>query len=314
MSKDISDNIDFDEMMNIVTADNFNPNYNILDDNVCDTIERVAYYSLLDDDTMEDSEVEVDSDDEVEEEVEVEEVEEEVEVDESITYNQNILDTINLLTISYNIDTMSPQYIIRILLEELYELFPLIPTDNLMIHLMHYFTRENMDECVNALITMDALLSENSGEQVEMIQVDADGNEIGNSISLNSFITDQLNNSINTPSDATYNFFNSIMNLSNNINIPLNFTMQLATNVARQNVANDHLTPEQIASLCTVQYKNLDITVMEKHTNCAICSEDYELDHIVTCLQCDHIFHNDCIAPWLRTYNNSCPLCKEKID
>ncbi|GAV77603.1 zf-RING_2 domain-containing protein/zf-RING_3 domain-containing protein [Cephalotus follicularis] len=45
---------------------------------------------------------------------------------------------------------------------------------------------------------------------------------------------------------------------------------------------------------------------------CAICKEQFLLDAIVKRLPCNHLYHSDCITPWLHLHN-SCPLCRSKI-
>ncbi|ETV82768.1 hypothetical protein H257_04565 [Aphanomyces astaci] len=44
--------------------------------------------------------------------------------------------------------------------------------------------------------------------------------------------------------------------------------------------------------------------------DCAICLCDFDDDdvHVVT-LPCDHVFHSDCVFPWL-VRDHSCPLCR----
>jgi hypothetical protein len=45
---------------------------------------------------------------------------------------------------------------------------------------------------------------------------------------------------------------------------------------------------------------------------CAICKEDFitpQTDLVVRMLPCGHIFHNDCILPWLKRVA-SCPICR----
>lgn len=45
-------------------------------------------------------------------------------------------------------------------------------------------------------------------------------------------------------------------------------------------------------------------------TTCAICIDDMTDDTLVRGLACGHIFHPECIDPWLLTRQARCPLCK----
>lgn len=46
---------------------------------------------------------------------------------------------------------------------------------------------------------------------------------------------------------------------------------------------------------------------------CAICIEDMESTTLVRGLTCGHIFHPECIDPWLLTKQARCPLCKRSF-
>ncbi|ANB12677.1 hypothetical protein AWJ20_941 [Sugiyamaella lignohabitans] len=43
---------------------------------------------------------------------------------------------------------------------------------------------------------------------------------------------------------------------------------------------------------------------------CAVCLDSIEPDHDIRALGCNHVFHDECITPWLTTRRASCPLCK----
>lgn len=45
---------------------------------------------------------------------------------------------------------------------------------------------------------------------------------------------------------------------------------------------------------------------------CAVCIEPFKVGDVVTVLTCDHIFHKDCIEPWLLE-KRTCPMCKSDI-
>ncbi|OZC07131.1 zinc finger, C3HC4 type [Onchocerca flexuosa] len=63
---------------------------------------------------------------------------------------------------------------------------------------------------------------------------------------------------------------------------------------------------------------NLPMTMVEsKHiesgAQCTTCMETFKKDESVAILECQHIFHRDCILPWLRRHN-TCPICRQTID
>ncbi|EJW81562.1 hypothetical protein WUBG_07527 [Wuchereria bancrofti] len=63
---------------------------------------------------------------------------------------------------------------------------------------------------------------------------------------------------------------------------------------------------------------NLPMTVVEpKHIDsgaqCTTCMETFKKDELVAILECQHIFHRECILPWLRRHN-TCPICRQTVD
>ena len=46
--------------------------------------------------------------------------------------------------------------------------------------------------------------------------------------------------------------------------------------------------------------------------NCSVCKDNFEISQIVLKLTCKHIFHEECIMPWLML-NNSCPTCRFEL-
>jgi len=46
---------------------------------------------------------------------------------------------------------------------------------------------------------------------------------------------------------------------------------------------------------------------------CSICLDDMKINQEVIELQCNHIYHSNCINEYLTNYNYKCPCCKEEI-
>ena len=46
--------------------------------------------------------------------------------------------------------------------------------------------------------------------------------------------------------------------------------------------------------------------------NCSICLEDFKINDEYIKLNCNHIFHYDCINKWFK-HSNLCPICRSKI-
>ena len=51
----------------------------------------------------------------------------------------------------------------------------------------------------------------------------------------------------------------------------------------------------------------------EIEKNCSICKDEFELNQFTTKLPCSHLYHNECILPWLNE-RNSCPTCRYELE
>ena len=49
----------------------------------------------------------------------------------------------------------------------------------------------------------------------------------------------------------------------------------------------------------------------DANLQCSVCWDDFKLEEDVRQLRCEHIFHEDCIIPWLELHN-TCPVCRKE--
>jgi len=67
--------------------------------------------------------------------------------------------------------------------------------------------------------------------------------------------------------------------------------------------------PEVIFSSGKLEAKGIKLT----NDQCPICLTDFKEKTRIKLLPCDHGFHPECIEPWIRQHNDSCPMCRETV-
>ncbi|KAI1718130.1 ring finger domain-containing protein [Ditylenchus destructor] len=71
-----------------------------------------------------------------------------------------------------------------------------------------------------------------------------------------------------------------------------------------------HIRPEDLHRLPMTQVTQAQV---DNGNQCATCMDTFKLNENVAQLECQHIFHRECIEPWLRK-RNTCPICRSVVD
>ncbi|RWR89362.1 zinc finger protein [Cinnamomum micranthum f. kanehirae] len=72
------------------------------------------------------------------------------------------------------------------------------------------------------------------------------------------------------------------------------------------------LSEELISYLQPFEYRRGPSSTEDIDEKCVICCTEYEDGDMLISLPCQHQYHSDCIAKWLKL-NKACPICKEEV-
>ena len=115
---------------------------------------------------------------------------------------------------------------------------------------------------------------------------------------------------------------------TNSENTPKEFVKHIETIGSKRELEEEDITDiplekfnYNISTASTLSQREAKIEVTlpfqtEKHYTsgiCTICLENLEDDDLVRGLLCGHVFHGQCIDPWLTTRRGSCPICKKDL-
>ncbi|XP_017141384.1 E3 ubiquitin-protein ligase Iruka [Drosophila miranda] len=72
--------------------------------------------------------------------------------------------------------------------------------------------------------------------------------------------------------------------------------------------------PPPLSSNRINEIPNVQITSeeVEKKIQCSICWDDFKIDETVRKLPCSHLYHENCIVPWLNLHS-TCPICRKSL-
>ncbi len=67
------------------------------------------------------------------------------------------------------------------------------------------------------------------------------------------------------------------------------------------------VSEDEINKITLMEYNKVN---NKKELGCVICQENFENDDKVRVLQCEHIYHKECIDNWLGNHSYKCPTCR----
>ncbi|XP_015578080.1 probable E3 ubiquitin-protein ligase RHC1A [Ricinus communis] len=78
--------------------------------------------------------------------------------------------------------------------------------------------------------------------------------------------------------------------------------------------ANDRRGPPPASSSSIDAMPTIKITQRHLRTDshCPVCKDKFELGSEARQMPCNHMYHSDCIVPWL-VQHNSCPVCRQEL-
>ena len=72
------------------------------------------------------------------------------------------------------------------------------------------------------------------------------------------------------------------------------------------------LTPEELEKIPSKSFKDLEPNLAERCDKCPVCRDEFRDNDIIRVLNCEHIFHTDCIDNWLTQHSHKCPCCRKE--
>ncbi|KAJ7976528.1 E3 ubiquitin-protein ligase RING1-like [Quillaja saponaria] len=78
--------------------------------------------------------------------------------------------------------------------------------------------------------------------------------------------------------------------------------------------ANDRQGPPPASRFSIDAMPTIKITQrhLRSDSHCPVCKDKFELGSEARQMPCNHLYHSDCIIPWL-VQHNSCPVCRQEL-
>ncbi|NP_001318096.1 E3 ubiquitin-protein ligase RNF181 isoform X2 [Mus musculus] len=74
----------------------------------------------------------------------------------------------------------------------------------------------------------------------------------------------------------------------------------------------EHHLPPPAAKAVVESLPRTVISSAKADLKCPVCLLEFEAEETVIEMPCHHLFHSNCILPWL-SKTNSCPLCRHEL-
>ena len=79
---------------------------------------------------------------------------------------------------------------------------------------------------------------------------------------------------------------------------------------------NRRIIRENRRSIQRIDVNNLNTLLLCNELpdeSCSICLEEFKTGDNIKKLNCTHVFHKECLEPWLNNNNRNCPMCRTDI-
>lgn len=113
------------------------------------------------------------------------------------------------------------------------------------------------------------------------------------------------------PSQDIYNLlFNNILN-----NFMDRIEEQLLEDILQESLNNSSTLEKNNDGIKfnKNKYNSINNDLKEKNKDCSICLTDFNEEDDVSIINCNHLFHNNCIEEWTK-YKKDCPICRDNIE